>query len=218
MPSFTQPYPYQELNDILARFIRDMETRQEAPPLLSSLMRENPQVREWLDVIKYTDERPMQTLARIFQGEYRIGLYTASNGKSYPDYIREWDDGDTAGPSTIPCRFGPKCKKGEACAFAHRNTKAPKDAFLVSRKFTGPEFTGQELARAEGAVMYILVSGNRSGTPLQVEFKTLVEDKAFEQALNLGRELTEDTLWSLVVALGLKFSPSTGMISLPPSV
>jgi hypothetical protein len=218
MSSFTQQDPYQELEDILARFIRDMETQQEAPPLLSSLMRENPQVRVWLEVIKYTNEKPMQTLSRIFQGIFLFGLYTASDGKSYPDYIREWGDGVTAGPSTIPCRFGPKCKKGEACAFAHRNTKAPKDAFLVSRKFTSPEFTGQELARVEGAVKYILVSRNRSGTPLQVEFKTLVEDKAFEQALNLGRELTESTLVSLVMALGLEFSPSTGMISLPPSV
>jgi len=138
------------------------------------------------------------------------------------------DDGDTAGVrhvkyvSSTPCRFKTRCNKGEECPYAHPERDPTKTASGAEPAKAASEttkvFTVPELSRAEGVMTYILASKERSDTPPQVEFNAIFKDEAFKLALNLGRDLDEDALLSLVAALGLKYSPSTGMMFLPPSV
>jgi hypothetical protein len=222
MSSFAEQTSLRELADLLERFLV-CEEEQGKTPVFSAFMKDDDrraQTQKCLSSFKSDTEKPMQTLNRVFAGQFHFGPFTGPNGKIYPDRISVCGDGDTAGSSVVysrivkrvsspqPCRYGSQCKKGD-CPFMHPELKES----APSASHHG--FHELVLSRAEGALTYILAAEKELGTPFQVAFGKLLGNTAFERAVNLGRPLDERTLLDLILALRLSFSPSTGIISLP---
>jgi hypothetical protein len=220
MSSFEEQASLQKLRDLLMRFL-DTEEKQEKIPVFSAFMKDDgrrAQIQGYIHFLKSPEEKPMQTLKRVFAGQIHFGPFTGADGTIYPDRISMCGGSDIDGssvvyprfgnrvPSQRPCRFGSHCNK-EGCTFVH----PPK----LKGSAASHAFPDSVLFRAEGALTYILDAEKEPGMPFQVAFAELLKNTAFEKAVNLGRPLDERTLLDLILALRLGFSPSTGIISLP---
>ena len=131
MSSFKEQAPLENLRNLLTRFL-DHEKKQGKTPVFSAFMNDGsrPQIQDCIDCLNSDKEKPMQTLNRIFAGQFHFGPFTGPDGTKYPDRISVCGGSDTTGSSIVllridnpvssprPCRYGVDCFTKE-CPFKH---------------------------------------------------------------------------------------------------
>ena len=228
---YDEETPSKKLEQLLRKYCETRHARGD-PPLLTNFLQTFPGAAALINTLKKNDmESSTSALNRVFKRQFKIGLHNDCQGKRFTGYIKvcgheessssepqqpESSSSEPQQPSVVKLKmpdsaaFCPKydtgCKFGAKCR--HRQGKATT---------TDTDFDDQTVLIAKALLAYLLSNaGMQPGGKFQILFSELNEDKNFLTAINQP-EMTESALMKLIFEVGLVFTPSTGMITLPES-